>query len=149
MFVPAVCVLDYITGYEVKLIALYACVVAFGTWRIGVVAGVVAAVVFSVFSTWAEGTPGPVFSASWVVIVNVISRFAIYAFVAASFHHFKRGADRAQRELEAFKGNICFCSVCNKVDGGDRFWMDFPSYVRRNSGASLEFKICPICKGKK
>ena len=138
--------LDYRTGYELRLGVLYAMMVGFGTWFLGLEVGVGVSVAAVGIEQWAEFAGGRVFTRSWIPYVNSVSRLTIYLFVAFSFFHFRRTIDLAKRQVQAFQGKLPVCGSCYRVEGGGGFWMDFPTYLRRNSGAEPEFHACPICE---
>lgn len=137
--------LDYITGYELRMGALYAVIVGFATWNFGLPGGIAVGLAAVGIEQWAELAGGKVFDQPWVPYANSASRLTIYLFVAFSFSYFRRTIDRARSQLQAFQGRMPVCTCCNRVDGGDGFWMDFPNYVRKNSDVAPEFTICPLC----
>lgn len=137
--------LDYFTGYQVRLGALYAIPVGLAVWFFNAPMGVVFAVSSTVFAYWSERVTGEVYPAMWIPVVNGISRLALLLFVAFSIRYFKRTIALAHKRTEAFAGRLPICACCHRVDGGNGFWMDFPTYLRKNSEAEPEFRTCPIC----
>jgi hypothetical protein len=146
LMVSGVGTVDYLAGYELRLGALYAVTVGFATWYLGLPAGVVCSLITVGIAHWAELAGGKVYNQWWVPYANSASRFSIYLFVALSFGYFRRTIDRAASQLRAFQGRLPVCGCCNRVDGGDGFWMDFPTYVRKNSAVAPVFKTCPVCE---
>lgn len=137
--------LDYYSGYEVRLSALYAAAVGLATWNFGAVGGAVVAVLAATLEFWAERLGGKIYTAEWIGYSNALSRLCIYFFVALSFSYFRRTIALARKRVKAFEGQLKICACCQRVDGGEGFWMDFPTYIRKNSEAVLEFDTCPTC----
>lgn len=137
--------LDYYAGYELNTRALYAVPVAFATWYFGAVLGVVIAATATGIALWAELATGKVYSAQWIAYANTASPLCVFLFVALSFSYLRRTIDLARKRVQAFTGPLPICASCHRVDGGDAFWMDFPTYIRKNSEAVPEFRTCPIC----
>ena len=141
----AVGALDYYTGYEVRIGALYAVPVAFATWYLGGWMGVVASFSATAIIFWVEEAGGKVYAAKWIAYGNSASWLFVFLFVTFSFWYFRRTIDLARRRVRAFEGKLPICSCCHRVDGGDGFWIDFPTYIRTKSEAVPEFVTCPVC----
>lgn len=144
--IAVVLMLDIITGHEVRLGALYACPVAFGAWYFGRNWGCIAAIGGAFLSHWVESATGRTYSSEWIAVVNTALRFAILVFVYLSVSYFRRTIDIARQEMKAFSGSVPICCRCHRVDGGDGYWTDFPTFIRRKTKAKVEFSVCPNCK---
>ena len=145
----AVGALDYFTGPEVRIGALYAVPIGFAAWYLGGWMGAVAGIGATAVAIWSERSGGQVYAESWIGYVNGASRLSIFLFVAFSFSYFRRTIDLARKRVQAFEGKLPICSCCHRVDGGDGFWMDFPTYVRTKSEAVPAFLTCPVCVREK
>jgi hypothetical protein len=145
----AVAAFDYYTGYEVKIGALYAGPIAFATWYLGVWPGVAASFGATALILWLEEVGGTIYSAKWIAYSNSASWLVVFLFVTFSFSYFQRTIDLARKRVRAFEGKLPVCCCCHRVDGGDGFWIDFPTYVRTKSEAVPEFVTCPVCVREK
>lgn len=141
----AVAMLDYYSGYEIRLVALYCMPVAFATWYLGGIGGSLTGVAACLTTLVVESAAGQVYSRDWIAYANAASRLLIFLFVALSFARFRRTIEFARNRVKAFQGKLNVCACCNRIDGGDGFWMDFPTYLRKNSEAVPEFDACPTC----
>lgn len=138
--------IDYYLGYEVRLGALYAVPVAFAAWYLGKVWGWLAAISAALLALWAEKAAGKIYTSDWIAVTNTSSRLAIFLFVNLSVAYFRRTIDLANRRMQVFRGVLPVCACCHQVDGGAGFWTDFPTFLRNNTQASVQFKTCPACQ---
>jgi hypothetical protein len=137
--------IDYLSGYEVHLGALYAAIVAYATWNLGTFFGILTALAATSFVFWAERASGLVYSHSWIGYTNSLSRLGVYFIIVWGFVRMRRSFDLAERRLQAFDRTLPICACCYRVDGGQGFWVDFPTYLRKNSDAQPTYSTCPIC----
>jgi len=138
-------VIDYLTGYEVHMGALYAAIVAFAAWNIGTLLGILTAVAATAVIFWTERASGLVYSHAWTAYTNSLSRLGIYLIIVWGFNRLRGTLDLAERRVEAFDRTLPICACCYRVDGGDGFWVDFPTYLRKNSSSQPAYRTCPIC----
>jgi hypothetical protein len=137
--------IDYLTGYEVHLGALYAVIVAYATWNLGSLFGIITALAATSFVFWAERASGLVYSHLWIGYTNSLSRLGIYCIIIWGGIRMRRYFDLAERRMQAFDRTLPICACCYRVDGGQGFWVDFPTYLRKNSDAQPTYSTCPIC----
>ena len=59
----------------------------------------------------------------------------IFAFIAYSFHQFRRDLDSKARKVRQLEGILPVCIACNRISDSQGHWTDLGTYLRRHSAA--------------
>lgn len=140
--------LDYATGYEVGLLALYALPVAWIAWTFGPVAGISVVVLEAAAQGFLEGHLARGTTPAWIPWERVSMRFVLLAFIAFSFDHFRRHLEGSDRKAHQLQGILPICIACNRIRDADGRWVEFETYLREHSGAQPQPRLCPNCGGQ-
>ncbi len=137
--------LDYYSGFELAIFPLYAIPVAFSVWYFNSATGIVVSLLCATLSFWADISAGQIYSEKWIRYENAYSILTLFLFVTLSFSYFKRTLRLARNKALAFSGPLPICTGCHKVCGRDGYWSDFENYIRENTDAVPQAKVCPEC----
>jgi hypothetical protein len=137
--------IDYITGHEVSVFAIYAIPIVlgmrfFGTWAGGLLA-VGSAIVWLV----ADQQSGHLYSHPWVAYWNALHRLFFFGCVAVAFHYTQAALKSNARLLQAFSGPLPVCAHCRRIGARNGYWQQFESYLGEHGGAQPVPKVCPDC----
>ena len=141
--------LDYYSGYEIATYSFYAIPVAFAVWYIGAWSGFLTAVLCGAATWWADVADRHPYSSSSIAIENALARLTFFLFVAVSFSYFRRTIAQAKEKMKAFQGPLPVCTSCRKICGKDGYWCDFETYIRENTEAVPQAKMCPECSRRR
>ena len=139
--------LDYRTGFDVALGALYAIPIAFASWYLNAGWGVLFSILASFVRYWADSADGHHFSRPWIPIERGINFVLIFSFIAFSFHTFRRNFEMKDRKVRQLEGILPICIACKRISNPKGEWMDLDAYLRQHSSAQPEPCICPECMG--
>lgn len=136
---------DYVTGYQRPIIALYGLPIALITWYYGTFKGYLLAIL-SVFAWgWADIASGHPYDSEWVFVLNGANCLAFFLTIVFSVHYASRNTVLVRRLQRAFSGEISICTQCEKIRSPDDTWSNFESYLREHSDATTKHKVCPTC----
>jgi hypothetical protein len=139
--------LDYASGYEVSVYALYAFPVAWIAWKVNMLWGTV----FSALATgewlWADFADGHRYAHAWIPWERAAMNFAVFVFIAFSFYQFKRNLANKSRKVKQLEGILPVCIACNRISDAEGKWTDLETYLREHSNAQAESRLCPDCAG--
>jgi hypothetical protein len=136
---------DYATGYEIKVGIFYGGVIAYATWRLNLVWGVIFCLLC--VATWyvADTATRHVYSHQWIKWEDAGMHFLWFFFLAYSFNFFKRTIEREKTKVHQLQGMLPICSCCHRISGPDGYWNDLTAYLSEHTGAQPQRKLCPEC----
>ena len=136
---------DYVTGYQRPIIALYGLPIALITWYYGSFIGNLLAIL-SVFAWgWADIASGHPYDSELVFVLNAANCLAYFLTIVISVHFASRNMVLVRRLQRAFSGEISICTQCARIRSPDDTWNNFESYLREHSHATIKHKVCPTC----
>lgn len=136
---------DYATGYEVSVFALYVVPIILGMRLFGTSAGVAVAVGCALVWLVADQQSGHRYEQPWVLYWNALHRLFFFLCVVLAFHHVRLALTSNARRLRALAGPIPFCAQCHRIGADDGHWHRFESYLGEQVGAQPLRKVCPDC----
>ena len=80
---------DYLTGFEIDFTVFYTIPIALATWRLGLLGGVVFAVLSKGSEFWAEWSSGLRYADPWAHFWNPVLRLTYFLIIVAVFHRLK------------------------------------------------------------
>ena len=137
--------LDYATGFDLSLFALYALPIAFAVLLIGLGAGLLTALASTVIWAVSDVASGHVYDHNWMLYVNALHRLVFFLlcvyFVAKC---------QASYQTAPHRTAISECTQCQRVRLGRGTWGTNASYIERQAGPNrLRYqKVCPDCARK-
>ena len=137
--------IDFRTGYEISVYALYAFPIAWIVWTVSMTWGVVLSLLASAAWLWADFADNHAYAHAWIPWERGCMRMIIFAFIAYSFHQFRRDLEIKNRKLRQLEGILPVCIACNRISDGTGHWTDLGTYLRRHSAAKPETQLCPDC----
>jgi hypothetical protein len=141
--------IDYITGSEISVYALYAFPIAWVVWSMNLAWGVVLSVLASAAWLWADFADGTTYPHGWIRWERGGMNLVVFAFIAFSFDHFKSNLARKNRQVKVLEGILPVCISCNRISDAQGHWTDLDTYLRAHSNAQPESRLCPDCAGSR
>ncbi len=136
---------DYITGYQRPLIALYALPIALAVWKFSLVAGIAQAVLCTLIWGGADILAGHPYTDTGAFALSVANCFVFFVAVALLMHYSIANNELNKRLQKAFCGEVVICAQCEKIHSPGDHWAHFASYLMENSTATVKNKVCPDC----
>jgi hypothetical protein len=137
--------IDYATGYEVSVFALYTLPIVLSMRLFGTAAGSGVAVLSAWVWIVADLSAGHHYAQSWVVYWNALHRLFFFMCVVVGFHYTQATLRASSKRLSAFSGPLPICTQCHRIGSGDGYWQKFESYLCEHGGAVPQAKVCPDC----
>lgn len=139
--------IDYSTGYEISVFALYTFPIAWIAWSVGIGWGLALGLFATVSWLWADFADGHPYAHAWIPWERGTMNLLAFAFVAFSFHQFKRNLATKTRKVKQLEGILPVCIACNRISDANGRWTDLDTFLREHSGAQAEPRLCPDCAG--
>jgi hypothetical protein len=141
--------LDYKTGYEISVYALYTFPIAWIVWSVNLTWGVVLSVLSTGAWVWADLADGHPYAHRWIPWERSFMNLVVFTFVAFSFDRFKRNLASKNRKVKQLEGILPVCIACNRISDNQGHWTDLDTYLRAHSDAQPEPRLCPECAGSR
>jgi hypothetical protein len=136
---------DYATGYQIGLAVFYFLPIAWIAWSINFTWAFVLIVGDTLVRFWTDAHWVHHYAYAWIPWERGGMRLSVFAFVAYSFHQFRRDLQSKNRKLKQLEGILPVCIACNRISDGTGHWSDLGTYLRRHSAAKPETQLCPEC----
>jgi hypothetical protein len=147
--------IDFVTGYEIHLPALYFAPVALLSWRVGLRDGLIMVVLATITWYLADEGSGHHYQ-SWIDgYLNAAMEMVAYSVVAYTVARVRRELTiekrlnaellRALTEIKRLKGLLPICASCKKIRKEDGSWEQIESYVTKRTDAQFTHGYCPEC----
>jgi hypothetical protein len=143
----AVTWLDFATGYEISVYALYAFPVAWIVWTVNMTWGVILSLLASGAWLWADFADHHHYDHRWIPYERAVMNSLIFLFIAFSFDRFKANLAHKTRKVKQLEGILPICIACNRISDAKGHWTDLDSYLRTHSEAQPDPRLCPDCAG--
>jgi hypothetical protein len=141
--------LDFITGYEISVYALYAFPIAWIVWSVNFTWGVGLSILASAAWVWADFADGHPYAHPWIRWERAAMNLVVFIFIAFSFARFKRNLASKTRQVKQLEGILPVCIACNRISDAQGYWTDLDTYLRAHSDAQPEPRLCPECAGSR
>jgi hypothetical protein len=143
----AVGFLDYRLHYQIGLFVLYALPIAWIAWSVSFgwsVLLVLASTIVRVLTddAWIHHS-----SHTWMTWERGGMRTIVLLFIVFSFRQFRSDLAERSRKVRQLEGILPVCIACNRIRESDSTWVDLETYLRRNSEATPQPRLCPDCTG--
>lgn len=137
--------IDYATGHELSVFAIYAVPIVLGMRFFGAWAGAILSVGSAIVWLVADQQSGHHYAHPWVAYWNATHRLVFFGCVAWAFHHTQAALKSNARLLQAFSGALPVCTHCRRIGSRSGYWQPFESYLGEHGGAQAVPKVCPDC----
>ncbi len=151
-------IMDYLTGYKVRVDVFYLLPIAFMAWFFGKKAGLIMSLAAILTSTAADTLYGKVyhnyFIASWntathfvffVLTTWLVSRLRVYMQVRTDLIFELQNALSDVKELS---GILPICASCKKIRDDEGYWQHVEEYLTRHTNAEFSHGLCKECSKK-
>jgi hypothetical protein len=139
--------IDYRTGYEISVYALYAFPVAWIVWTVSMTWGVVLSLIASGAWLWADFADNHQYAHAWIPWERAAMNWMVFMFIAFSFDRFKQNMANKTRKVKQLEGILPICIACNRISDSKGNWTDLDTYLREHSEAKPDPRLCPDCAG--
>lgn len=136
---------DYVTGYEVSVFAVYALPLILSTRSFGLMGGCLSALLCSAVWIAADVVAGHLYGQWWVVYWNALHRFVFFLCVALGFHYARAALGAESRRWGALTRPWPVCTQCHRIAAKDGHWHRLESYLCEHAGTPPMPKVCPDC----
>jgi hypothetical protein len=136
---------DYATRYQIGFAVFYAIPIAWIAWSVNFSWAFFLISCDTLVRIWTDAHWVHHYAHTWIPWERACMRTIIFAFIAYSFHQFRRDLDRKSRKLKQLEGILPVCIACNRISDGTGHWTDLGTYLRRHSAARPETQLCPEC----
>ncbi len=140
---------DFMTGYEISVYALYAFPIAWVVWCVSLSWGVILSLLATIAWFWADAADQHHYAHAWIPWERAVMNLMIFVFIAFSFERFKRNLASKNRKVKQLQGILPICIACNRISDAKGDWTDLDSYLREHSEAQPEPRLCPDCAGSR
>ncbi len=140
-----ICWVDYLNGYQLNLLVLYAFPLAWVAWSVNFTCAFGIAVVDSLTKLWTDSHWVHAYTHAWIPWERGAMRLIMLSFIAFSFHQFRRDLDSKAKKVRQLEGILPVCIGCNRISEGTGQWVDLGTYLQRHSSAKPETQLCPEC----
>jgi len=141
--------LDFRTGYEISVYALYAFPIAWIVWSVNMAWGVLLSTLATAAWLWADFADGHIYAHNWIRWERAVMNLVVFIFIAFSFARFKRNLASKNRKVKQLEGILPVCIACNRISDAQGNWTDLDTYLRAHSDAQPEPRLCPECAGSR
>jgi hypothetical protein len=141
--------LDYSSGYEISVYALYAFPIAWVVWCVDLTWGVILSLLATIAWFWADWADQHHYVHSWIPWERALMNLLVFVFIAFSFDRFKRNLASKTRKVKQLQGILPICIACNRISDAKGNWTDLDTYLREHSEAQPEPRLCPDCAGSR
>jgi len=139
----SVACLDYVTGYEVTVFVFYILPIAYATWNIGSLAGILFAMGSAALWLTADLFSGLHYSHRWMIWENASMQLMLLLCVAFSFQWLKLLLQAEKDRTQQLEKMLSACSTCHRICDGQGAWTEiFLSSAHYPHGKG---KLCPSC----
>jgi hypothetical protein len=136
---------DYRTGYELSVFALYAVPITLSVRFFGVKGGCISALLCTLVWIAADVGAGHHYAQWWVVYWNALHRLFFFGCVVVGFHYARATLGANVRPVRALAGPLPVCTQCHRIGAPDGHWQKFESYLCEHAGTQPLSKVCPDC----
>ena len=150
--------IDYITGYDIHLPALYFAPVALLSWNVNLRAGLVMVMLATVTWFLADRGAGHTYTNWFDGYLNAAMEMAAYSVVAYTVSRVRRELtiekrlnaelSKALAEINRLEGLLPICAACKKIRMEDNSWEQIEAYVSQRTEAKFTHSLCPECAGR-
>jgi hypothetical protein len=139
--------IDYATGYEISVYALYALPIAWIVWTVSLTWGVFLSGLATACWLWADYADNHHYAHAWIPWERAAMNWLVFMFIAFTFDRFKKDLANKARQVKQLEGILPICIACNRISDGSGHWTDLDTYLREHSEAKTDPRICPDCAG--
>ena len=151
-------VIDYLTGYEIRIELFYLMPIGLLSWLVNRSAGIIMLVISTVTFMTAHILAGQVIVNYFIYSWNILVHVGFFIVVVYLISEEKTVSDnnkvligRLQQSLDEIKtlsGLLPMCSACKKIRDDDGYWKQIEHYISEYTDARFSHSICPDCKKK-
>jgi len=151
-------VIDYLTGYEIRMEVFYLVPVVLLSWLVNRRAGIIMSVISTATIMTANLFAGKFIHNYLIEYWNILVYFGFFIVVVDLISEEKIISDnnkiligKLQKSLDEIKtlsGLLPICSACKKIRDDDGYWKQIEHYISEYTEAKFSHSICPDCKEK-
>jgi len=151
-------VIDYLTGYEIRMEVFYLVPVVLLSWLVNRRAGIIMSVIGTATILTANLFAGKFIHNYLIEYWNILVYFGFFIVVVDLISEEKIISDnnkiligklqKSIDEIKTLSGLLPICSACKKIRDDDGYWKQIEHYISEYTEARFSHSICPVCKEK-
>ncbi len=150
-------VIDYRTGYELRMELFYLMPITYATWFLGQRSGVLFSLLSMIVIVSADITAGKPYTHFTVEVWNGALYLVFYVIVTAILklhvslqqrENLLEDLDTALEQNEELSGLLPVCVACKKVRDDAEYRKRVENYVARHARPEIGRSLCPECAAK-
>jgi hypothetical protein len=155
VLVGLVGLLDYATGYELRLFVFYFIPIGLAAWvdhrRGGIVIATLSAIAWHLSDLYS----GHLWSKEWYAYWNTGTRYLSFLAFALTVSYVSiliaqqkdniAQLEKAMSQVRRLEGMLPICSSCKKIRDDQGYWQQIESYLMERTDAVFTHGLCPDC----
>jgi hypothetical protein len=151
-------IVDYLTGYRVRVDIFYLLPIAFIAWFFGKKAGMVMSLFAVLTSIAADALSGKVYHNYFIASGNTATHFVFFVLVTLLVSRLRIymgdrtnlifGLQNALSDVKELSGILPICASCKKIRDDEGYWQHVEEYLIRHTNAEFSHGLCKECTKK-
>ena len=151
-------IVDYVTGFELRMEPFYLVPLAFSGWYIDRTTGFVFSVITVGIITLADALTGKTFDNFLLELWNAAMLLGFYLVVVYLLSRLRSTMqERADligelqvtlKEVKELRGILPICSSCKKIRTDEGYWQNVDEYISHHTKAEFSHGLCKECAMK-
>lgn len=147
--------IDLVTGNEMSFFVFYFIPVAFAAAHIGIVAGLVTALLSAITWSCADICSGHHYSAELYAVWNTTARLLAFLAIGWSVARVQQSLDRERQtsdelrkalsEIRVLETFLPICAECKKIRDVSGEWHQLEVYISEHTNTRFSHGYCPAC----
>jgi hypothetical protein len=149
---------DYYTGYEIQVFALYYIPLFIFSRYSGTFGAVLISLLTASVWVYIDIFSGHLYSSFYILIWNTLIRLASFLIISFGSQHIyrllRKETELAEKlktaigEIKQLSGLLPICSGCKKIRNDKGYWEDLEDYIGKKTDAAFTHGLCPECMEK-
>lgn len=158
MIVPALGMIDWVTGYELNFFVFYFLPVSMGAWFLGFIAAVSLAVLSAGAWFGADVLTGHVYTSHVYFVWNTMVRLVAFLAIGWCISKIRQLLDRERESAQSLRRSLSqikvletflpICAQCKKIRDQQGVWQQLEVYIGQHSNTQFTHSYCPECARK-
>lgn len=151
-------IVDYVTGFELRMEPFYLIPLAFSGWYIDRTTGYVFSAITVGIITLADALTGKTFDNLLLELWNAAMRLGFYLVIVYLLSRLRssmqdrenliRELQDTLKEVKELRGILPICSSCKKIRTDEGYWQNVDEYISQHTNAEFSHGLCKECAMK-
>jgi hypothetical protein len=151
-------IVDYLTGYKIRMEVFYLMPIAFMVWFFGKKAGIIMSMVALATSILADALYGRIYRNFFIASWNTVTHFAFFIVVTLLLSRLRIYVQErtdlifklqnALGDVKELGGILPICASCKRIRNDEGYWQHVEEYLRGHTNAEFSHGLCTECSMK-